>query len=112
MNKTVNLFVICVNNLKIKKMIRVNVFIQVANHSDRDSVIDIAQEMVTFSVKEKGCIAYDIYESITRKDVFMICETWDTPENYIAHKKTDHFLELVPKIEEIAEIKDEKLNMI
>lgn len=56
-------------------MIRLNVFIQV-EESNRNEVIEVAKELVAQSLKDNGCIAYDIFESATRKNIFMICETW------------------------------------
>ena len=60
-------------------MIRLNVFIQV-NESNRNAVLETAKELVAQSLNDKGCIAYDIFESATRKDVLMICETWKDAE--------------------------------
>ena len=43
-------------------MIRLNVFIQVEK-SCRDKVLDIARKLTECSLKEPGCVAYDIFES-------------------------------------------------
>lgn len=67
-------------------MIRLNVFIQV-NESNRNAVLETAKELVAQSLNDKGCIAYDIFESATRKDVLMICETWKDAESLDAHEK-------------------------
>ena len=45
-------------------MIRLNVFIQV-NESNRNAVLETAKELVAQSLNDKGCIAYDIFESAT-----------------------------------------------
>ena len=47
-------------------MIRLNVFIQVSE-SNRAAVLEAAKELVASSLKDKGCIAYDIFESATCK---------------------------------------------
>ena len=88
-------------------MIRLNVFIQV-NESNRNAVLETPKELVAQSLNDKGCIAYDIFESATRKDVLMICETWKDAEALSAHEHTPHFMTLVPQIEELAEMKIEK----
>ena len=88
-------------------MIRINVFTQV-NIENHSAVLDIAKELVSKSLKENGCIAYDIFESATRSDVLMICETWKDAESLSAHEHTPHFMTLVPQIEELAEMKMEK----
>ena len=53
-------------------MIRLNVFIRVKEEK-REAVLVAAKELVTASQKDKGCIAYDVFESATRHDVLMIC---------------------------------------
>lgn len=90
-------------------MIRLNVFIQVSD-SNRASVLEAAKELVACSLQEKGCIAYDIFESATRKDVLMICETWENAEALAMHEKANHFVTLVPKIQGLASMKLEKFD--
>lgn len=88
-------------------MIRLNVFIEVAE-SNRAEVMETAKELVAASLKDKGCIAYDVYESATRRDVLMICETWESAEALDAHSKAEHFVTLVPKIQGLAVMKIEQ----
>ena len=89
-------------------MIRLNVFIQVSAEN-RAAVLESAKELVAYSLKDNGCIAYDVFESATRSDVLMICETWKDAESLSAHEKADHFVALVPKIQGLAAMKLEKL---
>ena len=56
-------------------MIRLNVFVKVSE-KDRETVIAAARKLVAASLGDEGCIAYDIFESSTRRDVLMICETF------------------------------------
>ena len=56
-------------------MIRLNVFIRTTD-SNREEVVNTARELVAASLKDEGCVAYDLFESTTRNDVLMICETW------------------------------------
>ena len=86
-------------------MIRLNVFIQVSAEN-RTAVLESAKELVAYSLKDNGCIAYDVFESATRSDVLMICETWK--DALSAHEKADHFVALVPKIQGLAAMKLEK----
>lgn len=90
-------------------MIRINVFTQV-NIENHSAVLDIAKELVSKSLKENGCIAYDIFESATRSDVLMICETWKDDATLEAHEKTEHFTTLIPKLQGLASMKIEKFN--
>ena len=66
-------------------MIRLNVFIR-TTESNRAEILSVAKELVTASLKDEGCIAYDIFESATRPDVLMICETWSDAKALAAHE--------------------------
>ena len=52
-------------------MIRLNVFIQV-DEKNHDAVVAAAKELVAASLKDQGCIAYDLFQSATRPDVLMV----------------------------------------
>jgi len=88
-------------------MIRLNVFIQ-TSAANRSAVAETAKELVAASLKDEGCIAYDLFESSTRPDVMMICETWKDEAALAAHEATPHFTTLVPKLESLAALKLEK----
>lgn len=90
-------------------MIRINVFFQVAAEN-RATALEIAKELVACSLKDNGCIGYDILESSTRNDVLMICETWKDAAALEEHGKTAHFTTLLPKLEKLSSIKIEKFN--
>ena len=90
-------------------MIRLNVFIQV-EEKKREEVVALAKELVAASQKDNGCVAYDLFESATRADVLMICETWQDAESLSAHEKAEHFVTLVPKIQGLASMKLEKFD--
>lgn len=88
-------------------MIRLNVFVKV-NGENRSAVLGKAKELVAASLKDEGCVAYDIFESATRADVLMICETWKDDASLTAHQNAPHFTSLVPQIEALAEMKLER----
>ncbi len=70
-------------------MIRLNVFIQVEKQH-YDQVVNIAKELVTASQKDNGCVAYDLFQSTTRQDVLMICETWKDTASLATHEQALH----------------------
>lgn len=88
-------------------MIRLNVFIEVSE-SNRSAALEAAKELVAKSQKDNGCIAYDVYESATRPDVLMICETWADAGSLAAHEQAAHFVTLVPKLQALGNMKLEK----
>jgi len=88
-------------------MIRLNVFISVAE-ANRTKVLDAARELTASSLEEEGCIAYDVFESATRPDVLMICETWKDAEALTAHSKGAVFVKNIAVLQEFATVKLEK----
>lgn len=90
-------------------MIRLNVFIQV-DEKNHDALVAAAKELVAASLKDQGCIAYDLFQSATRPDVLMICETWADAASLSAHEAASHFTTLVPRIQSLAAMKLEKFN--
>jgi quinol monooxygenase YgiN len=88
-------------------MIRLNVFIKTSIETYQN-VLNAAKKLTASSVKEDGCIAYDIFTSTTRDNVLLICETWQDAEALAAHEKTEHFQKLFNQINDVAALKIEK----
>ena len=88
-------------------MIRLNVFVRV-NETNREKAIEAAKELTACSLKEEGCIAYDTFESSTRRDVFMICETWQDEASLKKHMAADHFKLYVGQLEKLGTLKLEQ----
>lgn len=91
-------------------MIRLNVFLLLEDVQKKEAARFVATELVEKSLHDKGCIAYDIFESVTVDNHMMICETWASDEDLKAHMATEHFQTLVPKLEKIATLTMEKFN--
>lgn len=83
-------------------MIRLNVFYLLEDVQKKEALKFVATELVEKSLHDKGCIAYDLFESTTVDNHLMICETWASEEDLKAHQETPHFKELVPKLHKIA----------
>lgn len=90
-------------------MIRLNVFIKVSPEK-RQEVLSTIRELAEKSQPEKGCIAYGVFEHSTDPDVLMICETWADEKALAAHEKTAHFVSLVGKTQQLAEMKLERFS--
>ena len=88
-------------------MIRLNVFIRTTD-SNREELISTVKEIAAASLKDEGCVAYDLFESATRRDVLMICETWSDAKALTAHEQASHFTTLVPRLHQLGEMKLEK----
>lgn len=88
-------------------MIRLNVFIEVAPENKEAFLIE-AHQLVNLSQKDDGCLGYDIFESSTRKNIFMICETWRDNNALIAHSQSKHFTLYVPKMKSLGHFHQER----
>ena len=76
-------------------MIRLNCFFQANSAEDYKKVLVAAIKLTEKSLKHEGNIAYDTFQSSTRSDVFMICETWENEEVLKKHSLTPEFVENV-----------------
>lgn len=85
-------------------MLRLNCFIRVSAEN-REEVLSAAKRLTEASLKQEGCVAYDVFESATRKDVLMICETWRDQAALDAHSASEVFITEVSKMRNLAEMK-------
>lgn len=88
-------------------MLRLNCFFQ-ANEGAYDEALEAAIALTAASQGEAGCVAYDTFESATRPDVMMICETWSDEASLAAHMATAHFKLYVERLEALGTLKLEK----
>lgn len=70
--------------------------------------MEAARKLTAASLAQDGCIAYDVFESATRPDILMICETWRDEEALKAHSESAPFLEAVAVMRDAGELKIEK----
>ncbi|MDE5845307.1 MAG: antibiotic biosynthesis monooxygenase [Muribaculaceae bacterium] len=83
-------------------MIRINSFMKAAS-GKREALVEMALKLVEESKKERGCVAYDLYIDARDQDRMMICETWNDVESLTSHQGSRHFVEIVPRLHELAE---------
>lgn len=91
-------------------MVRLNVSMIVETSENREKLVEKATELVEFSLRDKGCISYDLYKSTTNDDRYMIIETWESEEDLKAHMASDHFKRLVPELEKYSTLTLEKFD--
>lgn len=72
-------------------MIRLNCFFKANSDAEYKQALAAAIELTEKSQKHEGNIAYDTFQSATRSDVFMICETWKDQESLDKHSATPEF---------------------
>ena len=88
-------------------MLRLNCFFQ-ANEGKYDEALQAAIALTAASLKDAGNIAYDTFESATRPDIFMICETWQEEASLKQHMAADHFKQYVGELEKLGTLKLEQ----
>ena len=89
-------------------MIRLNCFFQ-ANEGKYAEALEAASALTARSQKHAGCIAYDVFESATRPEVFCIIETWADQPSLDAHSQTPEFAEYVGILNECGQMKIEQM---
>ena len=90
-------------------MIRVNCFFQ-ANEEQYAVALETALALVAASRTHAGCVSYDVFESGTRSDVFMFCETWTNAAALEAHAASEEFKTYVAQLKELGLMKIEKFD--
>lgn len=91
-------------------MIRINASMIIEMSENRKPLMDAAIELVEFSLRDKGCLGYDLYKSQTNDDRMMIIETWESEEDLKAHMESEHFRRLVPKLQKYSTMTMEKFD--
>ena len=91
-------------------MLRLNCFFQ-AKEGRCPDALAAAIELTEASLKQDGCIAYDVFASATRPGVLLICETWRDEAALAAHSASEPFVKNVAIINGCGEMKIEKFEM-
>lgn len=82
----------------------------VVKESEINNFIDLAQELISESKKEAGCIEYNLYQDTNDKNVLTFIERWESEEAINIHNETPHFTSIVPKLGEM-QTKDTEVNL-
>ena len=91
-------------------MIRLNCFFQ-AKEGRCPEALAAAEELTAESLKQDGCISYDVFASATRPGILLICETWRDEAALAAHSASETFVKNVAIINDCGELKIEKFEM-
>ncbi|MBQ6471330.1 MAG: antibiotic biosynthesis monooxygenase [Victivallales bacterium] len=84
-----------------------NCFFQ-AKEGKLAEALEAAKALTAASLEQDGCIAYDVFESATRKDILLICETWRDDKALADHSASAPFLKYVAIINQAGTMKIEK----
>lgn len=89
-------------------MIRLNCFFQASEPEQYKDALRAAAWLADKSRKHAGCIAYDVFVSTTRADVFMICETWKDQDSLDKHSATADYKRYSTQMTDCGLLKIEK----
>lgn len=90
-------------------MIRINCFESV-KEGRHEEALEAAKALTAESLKQDGCIAYDVFESATRPGVLLFCETWRDQKSLDEHCESASFKKYVGILQETGTVKIESFN--
>ena len=56
----------------------------------REHLLEPARACIAETRREKGCISYDLFDSVADADTMVFVERWETREDLSAHSKQPH----------------------
>ena len=59
-----------------------------------------AEELVSETRKEKGCISYQLFQDVNDKKILTFIEEWENLEAVDNHNKSEHITKLLPMLME------------
>ena len=94
------------------KFIRLNCILNLSNKDKTEELIKSAKELVSKTLSnDEGVDDYDLFQSQTNPNKFLIFETWKNQTNLSAHMNKYHFKKAVPIIQKLGEMKIEQINV-
>ncbi len=63
---------------------------------ERENFLKIAKELIAITVKEEGCIKYELYQDEKDESILTIIEEWENKEALNNHMASEHFKRIVP----------------
>ena len=73
----------------------------------RDNFLEAILNLIQVSQKDAGCLAYDLFESHTELNVFMMIEKWSDAQALDNHNKNQTLLAFAAKVPEYLSQKPE-----
>lgn len=75
-----------------------------------EQVLELSKEMVAETVKEEGCIKYELFQDVKEPNVLIFIEEWESEEALNKHIASEHFKRIIPQINVLRE-KASEMNM-
>lgn len=76
-----------------------------------DTILELSAELVEKTVKEEGCIKYELFQDMKNPNIIIIIEEWESEEALSRHMASEHFKRIVPQLNEMRE-KASEINVL
>lgn len=74
-----------------------------AKSDQLDRLLELSEEMVRETVKEEGCISYELLQDTKDPTVLIIAEEWENEKALEKHMASEHFTRIIPQMNELRE---------
>lgn len=74
-----------------------------AKEDKLDKILELSREMVENTVKEEGCIKYELFQDLKDSRVMIIIEEWESEEALNRHIVSEHFKRIIPLLNVLRE---------
>lgn len=71
-----------------------------AKENKIDKILELAKELVEKTVKEVGCIKYEMYQNTKEPTELIMLEEWEIEEDLNNHMSSEHFKRIIPQMAE------------
>ena len=61
-----------------------------------DEFLELAKKLVEATVKEAGCIKYELFQDAKDSKILTMIEEWENKDVLDKHMNSEHFREIVP----------------
>lgn len=78
----------------------------------RDELRAGLEALVEPTLREKGCVNYDMHQSIENPDMFLFYENWESDEDLDAHLSAPHLADFAARIPELLDERGLTVNRI
>lgn len=75
-------------------MIYNNVLLRARNTANIPQLKELLTAQASTSLKEQGCVRFEVYHSESEPEVFLLVEWWQTQRDLDAHRSSTNFVEV------------------
>ncbi len=68
-----------------------------------DEGIALYNQLIEETIKEDGCIKYELYQDIKEPHILTMIEEWEDLTKLNAHEDSEHFIRIFPLLNELTE---------